>query len=100
LTGQDIVLVLGAYTALVLGAFGMLIKFVLDTRRATTETNKAVNNRPDNQPTLRQLVEDITDDMRELRHESNTRHADNSRRFTRLETDLRRHMNDVADKGE
>lgn len=104
MTGQDLVLVLGAYSAFVLGAFGLLIKFVLDTRRATTETNKAVNNRPNSEPTLRQLVEDITDDVRQLRHESFDRHRANTGRLDGLthrmsivEKDLKQHMRDVVD---
>lgn len=98
MSGQDVVGVLGAYSFFVLGAFGMLTKFVLDTRRATTETNKAVNNRPESLPTLRELVEDLTGDMRELRHESNRRHDDNTTRLARLEKDLKTHMNDVAEE--
>jgi hypothetical protein len=101
-TGQDIVLVLGAYTALVLGAFTLLTKFVLDTRKSTSETNTAVNtckghDRSKDSSTLRELVEDLGGDMRELRHEQNRRHDENQRRLSRLELDLRRHMKDVAD---
>lgn len=104
MTGQDIVLVLGAYSALVLAAFGMLIKFVLDTRKQATETNTAVNNRPKHEPTLRDLVEGIDGDMRELRHEQNSRHRENtdnmrtmSGRISRLELDLKAHMKDTDD---
>ena len=98
MTGQDIVLILGAYTAFVLGAFGLLIKFVLETRKTASETNKAVNNRPHSEPTLRDLVEDLGTDMRELRHEQNRRHDDNQHRMSRIERDLKKHMADVADE--
>ena len=84
MTSQDLVLVLGAYTALVLGAFTLLTKFVLDTRKQATETNVAVNNRPKADPTLRDLVENIDNDLRELRHESNVRHKSNIWRIERV----------------
>lgn len=100
MNGQDIVLVLGAYSAFVLGAFGLLIKFVLDTRKASTETNKAVNNRPHNEPTLRDLVEDLGGDLRELRHEQNVRHSENQRRFGNIERDLRQHMSDANERNQ
>jgi len=104
-TGQDIVLVLGAYSAFVLAAFGLLIKFVLDTRRATTETNKAVNNRPDSQPTLRTLVEELHLDMSQMRRDSDRRHGENVERIHRLsdalrrvESDLKSHMRDMGNE--
>lgn len=112
MTGEQLVAILGAYSFFVLGAFGMLIKFVLDTRRATTETNKAVNNRPDEQPTLRELVEELHGDMRDLRREGNrrheqstTRHQENvarlkglDRRLETVEADLRTHMNQLDER--
>lgn len=99
MTGQDIVLVLGAYSAFVLGAFGLLIKFVLDTRRVTQGTNRAVNDRPKNEPSLYDMVQTIEGDVRELRHESNTRHDENRRRLATLERDLKQHMREIADEG-
>jgi hypothetical protein len=112
ITGEELVLVLGAYSALVVAAFGMLIKFVLDTRRATTETNRAVNNRPVHDPTIRELVEDLHGDMRDLRRVSDRRHdqvverhKENVRWLGKLDNevqqvkhDLRQHMSDLDER--
>jgi hypothetical protein len=84
ISGEELVLVLGAYSALVLGAFGMLIKFVLDTRKQTVETNRAVNNRPSSEPTLRALVESIDERVDSLRGQSRDWHQSNVRRIDRL----------------
>lgn len=107
MTAQDLVLVLGAYSFFVLGAFGLLTKFVLDTRKTGNETNRAVNNRPDDSPTLRDLVGRIDTNMLDLRVEGNHRHTENLGRFDKLndrvgvvEKDLKTHMKDVGERGE
>lgn len=84
ITGEELVLVLGAYSTLVLGAFGLLIKFVLDTRKQTVETNRAVNNRPSHEPTIRALVESIDERVDDLRAQSRNWHQANVVRIDRL----------------
>lgn len=114
LTGEELVLVLGAYSAFVLGAFAALIKFVLDTRRAASATNTAVNTckghrrDADDDVTLRELVEETAGDLRALRAESFDRHKTNvarldglTHRMTTVERDLKKHIADVdRNKGE
>ena len=105
MTGEQLVLVLGAYSAFVLGAFGLLIKFVLETRKTTTETNTAVNTcrghdrSGSESATLRELVENIDSDVRQLRSESFDRHRANVTRIDSLsfdmavvKSDLKQHM--------
>lgn len=102
MTAQDLVLVLGAYSAFVLAFFGLLIKLLLDTRKTGNETNRAVNNRPDDSPTLRDLVGRIDTNLLDLRVEGNHRHAENLGNFSKLndrvgvvEKDLKAHMKAV-----
>lgn len=109
MTGQDIVLILGAYSAFVLAAFGLLIKFAVDSRktgdatnRAVNDTNRAVNHTQPGAPTVRELIEDVHADMRELRREGNVRHSQNigridavDKRLRTVEADLKTHMRDL-----
>lgn len=105
MTGQDLVLVLGAYTTLVLGAFGLLIKFALESRRTANETNRAVNHRGADEPTVRDLIEELHTDVRELSRDSDRRHGDNVKRFALLdrrvksvEADLKTHMRELDER--
>jgi hypothetical protein len=59
LSGEELVAILGAFTALVLGLFGLLLKFLIDTRNETRSVNRAVNNRPSDQPTAYERLERI-----------------------------------------
>lgn len=100
MTTQDLVLIIGAYSAFVLGAFGLLTKFVLDTRKNTNETNRMVNGRPKDDPTLRDLVEHIDTDVRRLRDESFARHQANSRRIDTVSGSVERVTNKLDRLGD
>jgi len=84
--GGDLAAILGTFAGLVISIFWLLLKFVLDTRKQTTETNRVVNNRPASEPTLRALVESIEDKVSTMQTESNDRHMANSRRIDRVST--------------
>lgn len=97
--GQDLVLILGAYTALVVGLVTPLLKVTLGTRKSVEAVNKAVNNRPDHEPSIYELAADLTQEMRDSRRESRVRHLDNRNRLDKLEADftaLKRSLNQVA----
>jgi hypothetical protein len=66
MTGADMALILGAFTALNVAAWGVLVKFALAARSEATsaknlaaDVNRAVNNRPSGEPTLYELVREI-----------------------------------------
>lgn len=107
MTPEQLVLILGAYSAFVLGAFGLLIKFVLDTRKTGVDTNRAVNNRPPDAPRLRELVEDLHGDVRQLRRDGDRRHGDNverihqlSRQILAVDADLKSHMREIDERNQ
>jgi len=81
---QDAAVIIGACGALVVVILTPLLKMVVDIRRDSRETNQAVNNRPKDQPTIRDLVERLDIDLDILRRESSERHQANSRRIDRI----------------
>ena len=63
LSGQELAAILGTVGTLVLGMFGLLVKFAADARTEArsaktlaADVNRAVNNRPEGEPTLYELV--------------------------------------------
>lgn len=88
ISAQELVSILGAYTALVLGCGGLLARYLRDIRAGTDAVNKAVNNRPADQPNLYEKVERLGHILDDFREDQKARHYENRGRLLELKDGL------------
>ena len=81
---QDAAVIIGACAAFVVAILGALLKVVSEIRKQTSDTNRAVNDRPRSDPTLRELVELIDKRVTELSAATIRRHDINTNRIERV----------------
>lgn len=110
ITAEELVLILGGYTAVVTVLGGLLLKIALETRSEAKSVNRAVNNRPSDEPPIYERVVrvertlDRLDKKVERQGDAQTaRHFENSGRIREVRDAVSRVEGRVADlehKGE